>query len=453
MKGTVRSTAAEFYSRLRARAGEIEARYRKLTPASAKLHESAKGVFPGGYSRDAVIRKPYSPFIVKGEGAILTDQDGRAITDFWFNATSLPLGHADPCVVEAAADQVKQGTAFFGQTEKELKLAGILCERLPSAERVRFTNSGSEAVTMAIRAARAFTGRDLLVKFEGSYHGTYDDVSWSVSPPADKVGPADAPTPVPETAGLPSGLGRILVLPFNDAEVLEGAVRERAGEIAAIIVEPMANRMGMILPAPAFLSRIRELCDELGLVLIFDEIIAFRLGFHGAQGALGVTPDVTTLGKVIGGGFPVGGFAGLAEILAVTEPGRPNRMGHAGTFNANPVTMAAGKATMDALTPETFNSLNAAGERIRARLREICEGLPLRVTGAGSLFKISATPHEIANHRDTLTVDRDWEKILSLELLNEGFLLTSNLQGCVSTVTTDAHIDGLLSAVEEAVRG
>ena len=138
--------------------------------------------------------------------------------------------------------------------------------------------------------------------------------------------------------------------------------------------------------------------------------------------------------------------------LAVTEPGRPNRMGHAGTFNANPVTMAAGKATMDALTPETFNSLNAAGERIRARLRKICDGLPLRITGAGSLFKISATPHEIANHRDTLTIDRDWEKTLSLELLNKGFLLTSNLQGCVSTATTDAHIDGLLSAVEEAVR-
>lgn len=442
----------DFYLPLKARVDEIESCYRALTPNSAKLFEQAEGVYPGGYTRDAIIRRPYSPFVRKGEGTQLIDCDGRSITDFWFNATSLPIGHAHPRVVDAVTRQAQAGSAYFAFSEIELDLAAKICDRLPSGERIRFTNSGSEAVMVAVRLARAATGRDLLVKFEGSYHGTYDDVYWSVGPPADKVGDPDHPTPVPDTGGLPSGAGRVLVLPYNNPEVLRATMAARGAEVAAMIIEPMANRIGLVQPDSEFLAAAREVCDASGAVLIFDEVIAFRLGRNGAQGELGVTPDMTTLGKVIGGGFPVGGVVGLESILGVSDPGSPNRMAHAGTFNGNPVTAAAGCATLDELTIEAFAQINALGKQVRRRLREVCEGLPLSITGAGSLFKINATARVIRDYRDAMTVDREWERIASLALLNEGFMLTSSLHGCVSTRTTAAETDTLIEVFSALVK-
>ena len=454
MKATseIRNLSNDFYQPFKARTAEIEARFRELSPTSAALYDRALRLFPGGYTRDAIIRNPYPPFIERGEGSTLIDRDGRRLTDMWMNATSLPLGHADPRVVAAVKQQTDLGTAYFAPTERELELADLLVERLPSAQRIRFTNSGSEAVMIALRIARAHTGRDLVVKFEGSYHGTYDDVYWSVSPPADRFGPADAPIAVPDTAGVPDSGDRVMVLPYNNPEILRRAVDAHRDRIAAIIVEPLANRIGLILPRADFLAAARECSDACGAILVFDEVIAFRLDFHGAQGALGVTPDLTTLGKIIGGGLPVGGIAGRADILAVTEPGRPDRAAHAGTFNGNPVTMTAGRATLEALTPDTFETLNAAGARIRARLEEICADLPLRITGAGSLFKVNATSVEITDYRGTVTADREWERIVSLALLNEGFFLTENLQGCLSTATQEAQIEAFLSAFERLVR-
>ena len=189
------------------------------------------------------------------------------------------------------------------------------------------------------------------------------------------------------------------------------------------------------------------------MVLIFDEVIAFRVGYHGAQGLLGVKPDLTVLGKIIGGGFPAGAVVGRAEVMAVTEPNRANRVPHFGTFSANPVSMVAGRATMEALTPEVFRELNASGERIRRELRRIGEGLPLQVTGVGSLFKINATDLAVRDYRTALTVDRRWQELASLALLNEGFLLTTKLHGCVSLATTEEQIENFLSAFERLVRG
>jgi glutamate-1-semialdehyde 2,1-aminomutase len=442
----------DFFSALKARAPEIEKRYRKLTPASAALHEEAKTRLPGGFSRDAVIRKPYAPYIEGGEGAVLADADGRRIIDFGFNATSLALGHADPRVVGAVNAQLARGSAYYAPTRGEVELAGLICERLPCAERVRFTNSGSEAVMMGLRLARGFTGRSLIIKFEGSYHGTYDDVQWSVSPPEDAVAAANEPRAIADTGGLAGDVGRVLVLRYNDPDALKRAAERHGEEIAAVIMEPLANRMGLISPKPGFLAAARELCDSTGAVLIFDEVIAFRAGYNGTQGTLGVTPDLTTLGKCIGGGFPVGGVAGRADVLEVSAPGASGRVTHAGTFNANPITMTAGKATLEALTPEVFETLNATGERVRARLREICEGLPLRVAGAGSLFKVNALNREIIDHRDTLEVDKEWQEIASLALLAEGYFLSRTLLGCVSTATTDQQIDGFLEAFAAIVR-
>ncbi len=442
----------DFFAALKAKAPEIERRHRELSPTSAKWFAEAREVFPGGYTRDAVSRQPYPLFIDKGEGSVVVDCDGRRLNDFWLNATSLPLGHADPRVVKAVRDQTELGSAYFAPSRRELELAEILKARLPSAGRVRFTNSGSEAVMIAVRIARAHTGRDLVVKFEGSYHGIYDDVYWSISPRAERVGPADRPTAVPYSAGLVDSADRVLVLPYNNPEAVRRAFSENRGRIAAVIVEPIANRIGLILPEAGFLEAARECCDADGAMLIFDEVIAFRLGYRGAQGALGVTPDVTTLGKLIGGGFPVGGIVGRTDVMAVSEPLRDGRVSHSGTFNANPVTMAAGRATLEALTPEVFETLNEKGEKVRTRLREICDGLALRVTGAGSLFKISATEAEITDYRGTLTADREWERVASLSLLNEGFFLTQNLQGCLATTTTDDQIEAFLAAFQSVVK-
>ena len=443
--------ATDFYRALKSRKSGIEERFRAETSGSAALFERASHVFPGGYTRDAIMRGPYPTFIAAGRGATLTDVDGRTRTDFWFNATSLPLGHAHPVVIEAASAQLRRGTAYYAPTEHEIALAETLIARVPSAERIRFANSGSEAVMMGVRFARAFRQRSLVVKFEGSYHGSYDDVSWSVSPRLDQVGAHDAPLPVAETSGLAGTDERVTVLPFNDSAVLRAYLAKHHDRIAALLVEPMANRIGLLLPQREFLEEARALCDRYGIVLIFDEVISFRVGYNGVQGLLGITPDVTTLGKIIGGGFAVGAVAGRADILALSAPELAPRVTHAGTFNGNPTMAVAGRATMEALTPAVFADLAALGQYARDGLARIAAGMPLQVTGAGSLFKVTATGRTLHDYRDAATSDKAWEALASLALLNEGFLLTTTMSGCVSTVTTRADVDALLAAFRHVV--
>ncbi len=304
---------------------------------------------------------------------------------------------------------------------------------------------------MGVRFARAFRERSLVVKFEGSYHGSYDDVSWSVSPPLDQVGAHDAPSPVAETAGLAGTDERVAVLPFNDTDVLRTFVERHHERIAALLVEPMANRIGLLLPRREFLEEARSLCDRYGIVLMFDEVISFRVGYRGVQGLMGITPDLTTLGKIIGGGFAVGAVAGRADILALSTPDRSLRVTHAGTFNGNPTMAVAGRATMEALTPAVFDDLAALGQYARDGLARIATGLPLQVTGAGSLFKITATARALHDYRDAATSDKRWEALASLALLNEGFMVTPSMSGCVSTVTTRADVDALLAAFRQVV--
>ena len=449
---------ADFYAALARRAPEIERRYRSLTPRSIECFTRAASVFPGGYTRDAIMRGPHPSFVTRAQGVTMVDADGRKLTDFWFNATSLPLGHAHPNVVAAIQKQAPLGTAYFAPTLHEVELAELLLGRLPAAKRLRFANSGSEAVMMAVRFARAHrasaagASATQIVKFEGSYHGSYDDVSWSVSPKLSEVGAADAPRAVAETSGLAGTDGRVVVLPFNDIAVLRRYVEANHGFIAALLVEPMANRMGLLMPDRAFLAEARSLCDRFGIVLVFDEVIAFRVGYGGVQGEVGIAPDLTTLGKIIGGGFAVGAVAGRAEILDLSTPDRGMRVTHAGTFNGNPMMALAGRATMETLTPEAFQKLALLGAHARESLAAAASGLPLQVTGAGSLFKITATSRPLRDYRDAATTDRRWEALCSLALLNEGFVLTPTLSGCVSLVSTRADVDALVAAFREVVR-
>ncbi|MEA2548192.1 MAG: glutamate-semialdehyde -aminomutase, partial [Chloroflexota bacterium] len=302
--------------------------YLARTPRSRALYERAIGSLPGGSTRTTVYSAPYPPYAAHGAGLALTDVDGNVYRDFLGNYTSLIHGHAHPAVVAAVEAQVRRGSAFAAPTETEVELAEELKRRVPSIERLRFTSSGTEATMFAIRAARAFTGRALIAKFDHSYHGTHDQVM------------AGSP-------GVPDAIGGLIVeLPWGSPDAIEAALRGREAELAAIIVEPVQGAGGVRPPDQGFLEFLRAYCDRVGAVLIFDEIISFRIAPGGAQEVYGVRPDLTTLGKIIAGGYPLAAFGGRADVMAIFDARQARAVSHGGTFNGNPVAAAAGLATL-----------------------------------------------------------------------------------------------------------
>ena len=424
---------------------------------SAALFERAQTVLPGGNSRQSGFRAPYPIYIRSAKGAVSTDVDGVERTDFLNNFTSLIHGHAHPEVIEAAAAQLPLGTCYAGPTEAEIMLAELICERLPSAERVRFANSGTEAVMMAIKAARAHTGRSKIAKCEGAYHGTYDyaEVSEGVGP--DSWSASD-PTAIATARGTPDGvLGDVVVMPFNDPVAAERILTPQADKLAAIIIDPLPNRCGLTPASQTFLQFIREFADRHGIVLIYDEVISFRIGFNGAQGVFGVLPDITALGKIIGGGFPVGAIAGREEVMSVFDPrARAVALPHAGTFNANPVTMVAGLTTMRLLDEKRLAELNALGEKAREALRAAMAdaGVAGQVTGAGSLFRLYLNNRPLSDYRSAY-VDAD-EKArmarLNSYFLNHGFMMAPYGMGNLSTALVEADIIRFADVLRDGLR-
>lgn len=429
-----------------------EALYAERNLGSRALYERALRSLPGGNTRTLTYFPPFPLYMARGEGPRIWDVDGNMRIDLFNNATALIHGHAHPEVVRCVQEVAAQGTAFASATEWEVRLAERLIERLPSLERVRFCNSGTEANLMAVRAMRAFTGRPKVAKFEGGYHGSFDDGSVSVHPPAEKAGDRRFPQAVPDSEGIPAEvLGNVVVLPFNDLEAVARRLRPLKGEVAGVLVEPMMGSAGMIPPRAGFLQGLRDLTRELGMLLAFDEVMMFRLSWSGAQGFFGVAPDLTCLGKIIGGGLPVGGLGGREDIMALFDPRRGGaRIPHAGTFNANPVTLAAGVKTLELLDEAAFQQMAADGEYLRQNLREVTRssGVPAQVTGEGSLFKIHFTPVEVVDFRSAATSDRGLEHLLFLYCLNRGVFTNGLARGCLSTVTRQGEIDPLLEAAE-----
>src|SRR5215471_15632404 len=362
---------------------------------SRALFERARRVIPGGTSKANFHIRPHPFYLIEGHGCRVTDADGIERLDAINNFTALIHGHAFPPLVEAVSRQLARGTAFSASTPEEVALAELLVERVPGLERIRFGNSGTEAVMMAIKAARAYTGRDRIAKFEGAYHGYYDDVQVSFSSRPDNWGPDDAPASTPSSGGVPKHrVQETLVLPWNDFDACERLITRHASELAAVLVDPLANRMGFIPPAKGFLDILRQITRHYGILVIFDEIISFRVSYHGAQGRYGGEPDLTAFGKIIGGGFPVGATGGRAEVMEVFDPGtRGARIASGGTFSANPVSMAAGLAAMQAMDEAAFERMDRMGAALRRRLGEVLRGRRVtgQVTGAGSLFRLLFT--------------------------------------------------------------
>jgi glutamate-1-semialdehyde 2,1-aminomutase len=419
--------------------------YKAKTARSRQMYEEALQVMPGGNSRTTTFFDPYPFYITRGAGPRIWDADGTERLDFNGNYTSLVLGHAHPSVVEAVTEQATRGMSFPGPSEHEVKLAELLTKRIPGMEAVRFVNSGTEATMNAVRAARAFTGRSKLAKFEGAYHGTHDWVLVSVSPDPAKSGSRKRPKPVAYSAGVPDTvLKHTVVLPWNDAEACAKILEKQGRDIAALIVDPLMANAGLLVPQLGFLERIREVTERLGIVLIFDEVISFRVSPGGAQQRFGIRPDLTTLGKIIGGGLAVGAFGGRAEVMNAYDPREgKGKISHGGTFNANPVTMAGGVATMQELTPEGYAKLDALGDRLRAGVKKVLakNKQPAQVTGLGSLFWIHWTKKRLSDYRSSRPVDAERPLRTFLGLLNDGVLLTQRGLGCCSLAMTDADVD------------
>ena len=436
-----------------------EKTFSERNPGSKSLYDRARAALPGGNTRTLTYYAPFPLYMARGEGPRLWDVDGNVRIDLFNNATSLVHGHAHPDVVRAVQEAAALGTAFASATEWEIRLAEMLIERLPSAERVRFCNSGTEANICAVRAMRAFTGRPKIAKFEGGYHGSFDDVTISIHPSAEAAGDRRFPDPVPDSEGIPPEVvGNVVILPFNDIDAIAERLRLLRDEVAGILVEPLMGGAGMIPPKPDFLRDLRDLAHELKMLLMFDEVMMFRLSRSGAQGLFGVTPDLTSLGKIIGGGLPVGALCGREDIMALFDPseggGGGTRVPHAGTFNANPVTMAAGVATLENLDDAAFEQMAFDGDYLRRNLKELIQstGVAAQVTGEASVFKIHFTMEDLVDSRSAHTSNRGLERLLFLYGLNRGVFTNTLSRGCLSTVTHQAEIDLFLEVVEGFLR-
>lgn len=428
-------------------------RYYERTGASRELHERACESMPGGNTRGVVFHEPYPAYVADADGCRLVDVDGNEYLDLLNNYTSLIHGHTPEAVTESAVEAVRSGTAPGGPTPVEIDWAEHLCDRVPSVERVRFTNSGTEATMQAIRAARAYTGNDVIAKFEGVYHGTHDDAQISVHPPDALSGPADAPDSVPDSAGVPSSKREeVLTLPFNDADAVRSLLDEHRDDLAGVILAPLMG--SSVIPIDeAALRDLEEYTSRHDVPLILDEVISFRTAHGGAQERYGVRPDITTFGKVVGGGFAVGAFGGREDIMSLYDPRGGSQIVHSGTFNANPVTATAGHTALREYDEDAVARLDDLGaalvEDVRERAADV--GVSLQVNRVGSLFNVYLSAEPVCDARQKPGDVGGLQHELFLELLDQGVRLAPKLMGSLSTPMGEAEMATVADAFETAL--
>jgi glutamate-1-semialdehyde 2,1-aminomutase len=429
--------------------------YRRTTPGSRALHARAVKVMPGGTTRTTTYFDPYPLYIDRGEGCRIWDADGVERIDMIGNYSAMILGHAHPKVVEAITRQAARGTAFAAANPIEVELATLLCERVPSLEQVRFCNSGTEATMFAMRLARAFTGRAKIARIEGGYHGTHDYAEVSTHPAPSEAGPSDRPLARPDSIGTPQWVvDGTVVLPFNNADAAEQILRHEARDVAAVILEPIIGAGGVIAATTDFIGRLRSVTRELGMLLIFDEVITLRVAPGGAQQLYGVTPDLTTMGKIIGGGLPVAAFGGRADVMGLMDPRRMRNLPQGGTYNGNPLGMAAGVATLKELTPDVYEELNRKGARVKDQLTEVfaTHGVPAQVNAAGSLFAIHFTDVPVIDYRSKATSNPKITHDFFLALVNHGVLMAPRAMGALSTPMREHDIQEFVDAVDTVLQ-
>ena len=411
----------------------------------------AKKVLPAGVSYAIRALPPYPFYLDHAKGVKLYDADGNVYTDYWVGHGALILGHAHDNIIKAVEKQLPNGTHFGFSHEKEIELAERIVKYVPSAEMVRYTSSGTEANMYGTRLARAYTGRNKMLKIEGGWHGGYDSLHAYVSRPYGRS----------ESAGLnPKVIEDTMAVPYNNLEAATKIAKKE--KLACIVMEPVMGAAGFLTPEPGYLEGMRELCDETGTLLIFDEVITgFRLGMGGAQGYYGVTPDLTIMGKVIGGGFPVGAFCGKAEIMELIDhtkyPDPEKRSAHGGTFTGNPITMVAGCATVDTLKDGVVHKhIDGLGEKMRSGLQEIFNEstYPASVTGVGSTFGIHFQKEKPKSAGDTAKNNLEMTKAYFRYMLERNIVYLSPTvsHSWISSPHTTEDVDEYLRVTEEFMK-
>ncbi len=417
---------------------------------SEKAYKEAVELMPGGVNSPvrafkSVKRNPV--FMNSGKGSKIYDIDGNEYIDYVLSWGPLILGHANNQVVEGIKKVAEQGTSFGAPTLIETELAKLVKERVPSIEIIRMVSSGTEATMSAIRLARGYTGRNKIIKFEGCYHGHGDSL-------LIKAGSGVATLGLPDSPGVPEGVAaNTITVAYNDLESIKYAFETFGDDIAGIIVEPVAGNMGVVPPKDGFLQGLREITEQYGALLIFDEVMTgFRVDYGCAQGYFGITPDLTCLGKVIGGGLPVGAYGGKAEIMNQVAPSGP--IYQAGTLSGNPLAMTAGYETLSQLTPESYKDFILKADKLEAGLKAAAEKyeIPFTVNRAGSMIGFFFTNEEVVDYESAKTSNLDYFAAFYNEMLEQGvFLPPSQFEGLfLSTALSEEDIDHTIKAAEIA---
>ena len=435
----------------------IHEEFIKKTPTSKQIYEEARNHLPGGIGGCAKFIKPHPIYLKSAHGSKAIDVDGNEYIDVLMGGGPLVLGHNPAPVLEAVKKQMEIACHTMFATELEIELAKKIKKHMPHLEMIRFTNSGSEGTRTAIRAARAFTGKDKIAKFEGNYHGS-DDYFLISCETTEVAGPDDSPEPVLDCPGIPSIIAdTVLILPYNDPEATETLLRKHADELAAVIMEvATATHCGSAYAEKDFLETVRRVTQEEGIILIFDEIVTgFRLGFGGGASYFGVTPDMAVIGKAMAGGFPIGAFGGRREIMEdVLDPTSSKVTFHSGTFTGNPISMAAGLAALTELErTDPYLHMNKLGEQLRNGLRDLFKRFdtPAQITGVGSIFNIVFSNHPIRNRRDVLRSNLTLQGEFCLGLIVKGILQPIRHAGFLSSAHTEEDINQFLVVAEDLV--
>ncbi len=414
--------------------------YFSRNQSSFKAYEKAKELLPSGNTRSALYWQPFPLCMRRGTDSHIWDVDGNERIDFNYNNTTLILGHNHPKVIEAVRAQLEYGTVLGAATETEPRLADEILGRLKSGDKIRFTPTGTEANMQAIRMARAYTGKPLIAKCLGGYHGSWDAVPM-----------------MPDASDIPRSVkDNTLYFPYNDAVAAEALIKKHRDQLAVVIVEPTMRDM---TPRPGFLEVVRDVTEDNDVLLVFDEVISFRLSYGGAQGLYGVSPDITAMGKIIGGGFPVGAYVAKEEYMSplsipdvkLPETASP-RLGFSGTFNAYPLAMVAGLAVLKEMKNSRYDDLAKIGEEMRTGLRRVFEEecINVFVGGVGSFFSVSWTDGEVYDHVSSMKVDRGLFHVFNLGMMNRGVFILGHPN--ISVVQTGQDIQVALEAARATVR-